>query len=249
MEFKMMFLFTAFEMLVIYGVAFLGLWKNGLKGVYSRRTRKEKFLTAGLVVLSVAVMLLFASRQEGHPEITGGFTAGIYEMLLWVFHQDIQVMTLTAYLIFSLPIMLLSAAIMENLGRKYNAINLPFFYYVVLFMLDIVLYHPIRTAAGDWLTVLLVVTFFYCLMETKESGFQKKRVLLLALQAAAIIAIAILDGSIAWRFVLTYVIFFLENVFAAFVINRAGVLRKTLWYLVTLLCFVGLFFLHFYTNI
>lgn len=247
MEFKLSFLPIIFGILILYGIIGIGVLKNDIKGIYRRWTRKDKFTVLGLVVLSVLVMLLFASRQEGQPEAMGYLTAGVNEMLLWVFHQDIQVMTLAVYLMFSVPVMVLGTAIIDEIGQQKKWLALPFYYYLFLFEIAILFYHPIRVPISGWMVLLSLVGFVYCLIKTMEQGKTKKKELLLALMLIAAVLVMLLDQGIAWKFLLSYVLLFAETFLAAVVINRASVLRKTLWHIVTLLVFVGLFFLHFFT--
>ena len=112
MKFEISYLPIIILLLVIYGLAGIGLLKNDIKGIYRRRVKREKILTVGLLGCSFLMMLLFASRQEGMPESLGSITEQVNQTIFWVFHQDIQIVTLAEYLFLGVPIMLLGTAIL-----------------------------------------------------------------------------------------------------------------------------------------
>ena len=109
-------------------------------------------------------------------------------------------------------------------------------------------YHPLRTPISGWLVSFLFIVFLYCLIETIEQGKNKKKVLLLICMVILIIAITVWEQGIVYGVVLRTVALIVENVLAAVLINRSSILRKTLWHAVTMLCFIGLFALHFCTS-
>ena len=71
----------------------------------------------------------------------------------------------------------------------------------------------------------------------------KKKTLLSILLFVGILVVMLVEGAVPVVLLLRYAALFVLNVGAAVVINRTSVLKKKLWYLVTLVCFVMLFFL------
>lgn len=248
MKFEISYLPVIILLLVIYGLTGIGLLKNDIKGIYRRRVKREKILTVGLLGCSFLMMLLFASRQEGMPESLGSITEQVNQTIFWVFHQDIQIVTLAEYLFLGVPIMLLGTAILEVLGIKYECIRLPFYYDLLLFIIPLMFYHPLRTPVSGWLIAFLVMAFLYCLIQTIELGKNKKKIAILICFIVMIAFVIVLEKGIAYEVVLRVIMLTVENVFAVFIINRSSILRKTLWHIVTLICFAGLFALHFYTS-
>ena len=49
---------------MVYLFVFVGLWKNEIRKVYSRRTKREKILTVGVLVAAVVLTLFIAARQD-----------------------------------------------------------------------------------------------------------------------------------------------------------------------------------------
>lgn len=248
MKFEWSYIPTIIVLLVIYIGALAGLLKNDIKGIYRRRVRREKLLTVGILGSSFLIMLLFASRQEGVPASLGLATEQVNEVIFWIFHQDVQIVTLAEYCFLGIPIILLGTSVLEVLGMKYEWMRLPFYYYLLLFVIPLMFYHPLRTPISGWLVSFLFIVFLYCLIETIEQGKNKKKVLLLICMVILIIAITVWDQGIAYGVVLRTVALIVENVLAAVLINRSSILRKILWHAVTMLCFIGLFALHFCTS-
>ncbi|WP_455534893.1 hypothetical protein [Roseburia inulinivorans] len=248
MKFEWSYIPAIAAILVVYVSALAGLLKNDIKGIYRRRVRREKLLTVGILGCSFLIMLLFASRQEGIPESLGLATERFNEVIFWIFHQDIQIVTLAEYCFLGVPIIIIGTSILEVLGMKYEWMRLPFYYYLLLFIIPLMFYHPLRTPISGWLVSFLVIVFLYCLIETIEQGKNKKKVILLVCLVIMMVVITVWEQGIAYGVVLRTVALIVENILAAILINRSGILRKTLWHLVTLICFAGLFILHFYTS-
>ena len=63
MQFEMAFIPALALTGMVYLLVGAGLLKNNIKQVYSRRTKREKFLSIGVVVFAVVMMLLIIPRQ------------------------------------------------------------------------------------------------------------------------------------------------------------------------------------------
>ena len=150
MKFEWSYIPAIVAILVIYVSALAGLLKNDIKGIYRRRVRREKILTVGILGCSFLIMLLFASRQEGIPESLGSATERLNELIFWIFHQDIQIVTLAEYCFLGIPIVIVGTSILEVLGMKYQWMRLPCYYYVLLFIIPVMFYHPLRTPISGW---------------------------------------------------------------------------------------------------
>lgn len=248
MKFEFSYIPAIILLLIVYGVAAIGLLKNDIKGIYRRRVKREKIMTAGLLGCSFLIMLLFASRQEGAPESLGSVTEQVNQVIFWVFHQDIQIAALAEYLFLGCPVMLIGMSVLEVLGTKYKCMRLPFYYYSLLFLIPLMFYHPLRTPISGWLLSFLLMVFLYCLIETIEHGKNKKKIAVLICIAVMIALIIIWEQGFAYGVVIRTIVLMAENVVAVFIINRSSILRKTLWHIVTLICFAGLFVLHFCTS-
>lgn len=247
MKYEVSFIPVILGILVIYGIVAVGLLKNGMKGVYSRRNRKEKLMTAGILILSVCVMLLFAARQGILPEQNGVFSQGAYDVLSWLFAGDIQIMSLVIYLCLGVPIIGVGTMILELVSMRYQNISLPFHFYMLLFVVDVAFYNPMKEAVSNWFLILVLMVFLYCLLEAIQNGKSKKKLLFLVVLAAAGILVVGIEQTVAIGFVLGFVLLLVENIVVAFLLNFAGVLRKTLWRICVVVGAVGMLFLHLYT--
>ena len=89
---------------------------------------------------------------------------------------------------------------------------------------------------------MLLSTAIYCSVKAYFEGTNKKKKLLSVLLVFGILAVICVEKAVPIALIWQYIVLLVLNIGAAFVINRASVLKKKLWYAVTLICFVILFF-------
>lgn len=226
---------------MVYLFVFAGLWKNEIRKVYSIKTKREKILTVGVLVLSVVAMLFVASRQPEELPVLGGYTTVIHNMLLWFLNGSVEILAMAVYFVCTIPVMIVSAVIIDELGQKRVALALPFYYYVLFFMVEGLYYQPLKSSVTEWFVLLLLSTAIYCGVKAYHEGTNKKKKLLSMLLVVGIVAVVLVEKAVPIMLMLEYVVLLILNIGAAFVINRASVLKKKYWYIVTLVCYLILF--------
>lgn len=228
---------------VVYMFVFAGLWKNQIKEVYSRRTKREKVLTVGVLILSVVGMLFVAARAEGMLPVMGHYSGTVYTMLLWFLNGSVEILAMAVYFVCVIPTMVVSAAIIDEISQREIILAAPFYYYVLFFMVEGLFLAPLETPVTGWFVLLLLAAGIYCSVKAHYEGTNKKKNLLRILLAAGIFLVLLVEKAVPTMLLLEYVVLLALNIGAAVVINRTSVLKKKIWYLVTLICFVILFFL------
>ena len=228
---------------MVYLFAFIGLWKNEIRKVYSRRTKREKILSVGVAVMAVVATLFIAARQGTNLPVMGDWTLTIHEMLLWFLSGSTEMLAMAVFLVCSIPVALVSAIIIDEIGQKNTVLALPFYYYIILFMVERLFYEPLTVPVTGWFVLLLLSTAIYCGVKAHFEGANKKKKLLGALLILGILAVMLVEKAVPVALLLQYIVLLVLNTGAAVVINRASVLKKKYWYAVTLICFVILFFI------
>ena len=228
---------------MVYLFVLAGLWKNQIKQVYSRRTRREKVLTVGVLILSVVAMLFVASRAEGMLPVMGHYTGTVYTMLLWFLNGSVEILAMAVYFVCVIPTMVVSAAIIDEISQRKVMFAVPFYYYLLCFMVEGLFLVPLGTPVTGWFLLLLLATAIYCKVKAHFEGTNKKKKVLSMLLVAGIFTVLFVERAVPIALLCEYAALLAANTGAALVINRASVLKKKIWYAVTLVCFVILFFI------
>ena len=143
MNFEMTYIPAILLTGMVYLFVFAGLWKNDIRKVYSIRTKREKILTVGVLVLSIVLMLFIAARQTAELPVLGGYTNTVHEMLLWFLNGSAEILAMAVYFVCAIPVMIVSAVTIDELAQKNTALALPVYYYVMLFMVLELFYEPL----------------------------------------------------------------------------------------------------------
>ena len=228
---------------MVYLFVLAGLWKNQIKEVYSRRTKREKVLTVCVLILSVVAMLFVAARAEGMLPVMGHYTGTVYTMLLWFLNGSTEILTMAVYFVCVIPTMVVSAAIIDEISQRELILAAPFYYYVLFFMVEGLFFAPLAVPVTGWFVLLLLATVLYCSVKAYYEGTNKKKRLLSILLVVGILVVLLVEGAVPVALLLQYVASLGLNIGAAVVINRTSILKKKLWYLMTMICFVMLFFI------
>lgn len=228
---------------MVYLFVLAGLWKNQIKEVYSRRTKREKVLTVCVLILSVVAMLFVAARAEGMLPVMGKYTGTVYTMLLWFLNGSTEILAMAVYFVCVIPTMVVSAAIIDEISQRELILAAPFYYYVLFFMVEGLFLAPLAVPVTGWFVLLLLATVFYCRVKAHYEGTNKKKRLLSILLVVGILVVLLVEGAVPVVLLLQYVASLGLNIGAAVVINRTSILKKKLWYLMTMICFVMLFFI------
>ena len=206
-----------------------------LKSIYSRRTRREKVLSVGVIVAMVLIMLLVAARtmyMEMPP-------TAVSEMVSILFFElvagDLEIYAIATFIVGILPLIIMSAAVIDEISQKRTQFALPFYLYLLLFFVEKQFYDPMAHTVITWLSLLLVSLLLFALAK----GRRDKVVYLLA---AGIILLAALEIGKPIVAILEYLLCMIVNTGVAFVMNRASVLRKKYWLMVLLVLYLLLFF-------
>ncbi len=228
---------------MVYLFVLAGLWKNQIKQVYSRRTRREKVLTVGVLILSVVAMLFVAARAESNLSVMGTYSSTVHEMLLWFLNGSTEILAMAVYFVCVIPTMVVSAAIIDEISQRKVLFAVPFYYYLLCFMIEGLFLAPLGTSVTGWFVLLLFSTAIYCSVKAHFEGTNKKKTILSALLIVGILVVMLVEKAVPVALLWQYIVLLVLNTGAAVVINRASVLKKKIWYAVTLVCFVILFFL------
>ena len=227
---------------MVYLFVFAGLWKNQIKEVYSRRTKREKVLTVCVLILSVVAMLFGAAWGEAVLPDMGSYTGTVHEMLLWFLNGSTDILAMAVYFVCVIPTMVVSAAIIDEISQREIILAAPFYYYVIFFMIEGLFLAPLATPVTGWFVLLLVATGIYCRVKAHYEGTNKKKTILTILLVVGILVIFLVERAVPTVLLFRYVVLMVLNTGAAIVVNRTSVLKKKIWFLMTLVCFALLFF-------
>lgn len=204
-----------------------------IKQVYSRRTRREKILSAGVLVMGVLVMLLLAARCSKMPQTAGIVPTRIQNAVLWLFAEDVQMTAMAVYLVGALPTILISAAVLDEIGQKKGELALPFYFYPAAFMVEKLFYNPLSISVCSW--IVLVLTSF-CLYEVVVKQYKIGCGI-----AAIVLILTVLEHGQPVIALLRYGACLILCAGTAVLMNRAGVLKKKIWYASILVLYFILF--------
>lgn len=228
---------------MVYLFTFAGLWKNEIRKVYSRRTKREKILSVAVLVCVVVLTLFIAARQGMDLPVMGSRTQNIHEMLLWFLNGSTEILAMAVFLVCALPVAVISAVCLDEIGQQNTALALPFYYYVILFLVWQMFYEPLTIPITGWFVLLLLSTGIYCSIKAHFEGTNKKKNMLRILLIAGIAVVFFVEKTIPAALLLKYVVMLTLNAGVVVVVNRASVLKKNIWYAVTVVCFVSVCFL------
>lgn len=235
MQFEMAFIPALLLAGSVYLLFAAELWKNEIKKVYSRRTKKEKILTAGTVAGMLLLMLLAAARCTKPAETAAGLPEWIQSALLWLFAGEVPVLALAVFLVCTLPVMVASAAVLDEISQKKPALALPFYFYLLLFFSEGLFYRPMAVSINTWFVLVLLSGMLYGLAK-------RQRGRLFYVMSALAFLLTVSEHGKPLFSVFAYLAFLTVNGAAAFLMNRASVLKKKYWYAVILLLYMLLFF-------
>ena len=242
MQFEMAFIPALLLTGAVYMIVAVGLLKNNIKQVYSRRTKREKFLSIGVVVLAVVMMLLIAPRQ-GELIALGGFSDSVYGALLWILNGSKDIFAMAVYLVCALPVIIISSAVIDEVAQKQIRIELPFFFYVLLFVVEGLFYEVLAVPVTSWFVLLLVSVALYAKIKARYEGSNKIRTILSICMVAGIFLICALEQAVPAMLLIRYAVLMGLNFLMAFLLNRTSVLKKKVWLIVIAVCYLIVFLL------
>lgn len=242
MQFEMAYIPAILLTGVVYLLVAAGLLKNNIKIVYSRRTKREKFLTIGVAIAAV-VMMLFVAGRLGEPVIMGNYSQTLHGALLWLLNGSKDVLAMAVYLVCALPVIIVSSAILDEIAQKNTRLEMPFFFYVLLFVVESLFYETLAISVTGWFVLMLFVTALYCRIKMRYEGTNKGKNLLNILMVAVILLIFALEKTVPVMLFVEYGLFMVINALAAYALNRTSVLKKKIWLIVILICYLAVFLL------
>lgn len=242
MQFEIAFLPALLLTGIVYLLVGVGLLKNNIKQVYSRRTKREKFLTIGVVAVSVASMLLVAPRQGVLMEM-GKYSEYVNRSLLWVLNGSKDILAMAVYLVCALPVIIISSAIIDEIAQQERTIEIPFFFYILLFAVESLFYNVLAIPITGWYVLLLFSTASYCKIKMHKEGSNRIKNILNIGMIAGILGIFALEQDVPGLLLLEYMAFLYLNFLAALFLNRTSVLKKKVWLVVILICYMFVFLL------
>lgn len=236
MQFQIAFLSAILLTGIVYLLVAAGLFKNNIKQLYSRRTKREKFLTIGVVILAV-VMMLFVAGRLGKPVVIGEYTSTVNNALLWLLGGSVDILTMAAYLVCALPVIIISAGILDELAQRNNLLEIPYFFYVLLFVVEGLFYETTKTPITGWFVLMLLATLAYCKIKMNYEGSNRTKSLLSALMIVGIVGICVLEKTVPTLLIVRYLVVMVLNVLLSVVLNRTSVLKKKVWLVVIIVCY------------
>lgn len=242
MQFEMAFIPAILLTGIVYMLVGAGLLKNNIKQVYSRRTKREKFLTIGVAIVAV-VMMLFVAARQGEPAVMGNYSKTLHGALLWLLNGSKDILAMAVYLVCVLPVIIVSAAILDEIGLKNNRSEVPFFFYVLLFAVEGLFYETLATSVTGWFVLMLFATAVYCKIKMQYEGSGKTKKILSVLLVAGMLVIFALEQAVPVMLFIRYIALMCLNLLVAICLNRTSVLKKKVWLLVIMLCYAIVFVL------
>ena len=109
-------------------------------------------------------------------------------------------------------------------------------------MVERLFYEPLAVPVTGWYVLLMLSAAIYCSIKAHFEGVNKKKKVLSALLVIGILTVVFVEKAVPTALIWQYIALLVLNTGAAFVINRSSILKKKIWYAVTLVCFVVLFF-------
>ena len=226
---------------VAYVLMLAGMWKHDIKKVYSRRVRKEKLLTVALLAMAVVIMLLLVSHQVTEQMSNGYLSKQMYDGLSILFCDNMAIVGMIVYLLGSLPVLVLSACALDELSEKYTQLSLPFYFYIVLFQVESLFWRPMETTIAAWLGMILIAGIFYGLAKWHGKGITKLSKVIIFLSLMAVVGIMIVEKNATCFGLIRYIALFALSIGVVWVLNRASVLKKKIWYVAVIVCYLLLF--------
>ena len=110
-------------------------------------------------------------------------------------------------------------------------------------MAESLFYETLNISVTGWFVLLLFATVVYCSVKMHYEGADKKKKMLSIIMVAGILLIFALEQAVPVMLFVEYAVFMGINVLAAFALNRTSVLKKKIWLLVILLCYLAVFLL------
>jgi len=242
MQFEIAFLPAILLTGMVYLLVAAGLFKNNIKQLYSRRTKREKFLTIGVVILAV-VMMLFVAGRLGKPAVMGAYTSVVNNALLWLLGGSADIFAMAAYLVCSLPVIIVSAGILDELAQKNALLEIPYFFYVLLFAVEGLFFETSKTSITGWFVLMLLSTAAYCKIKMTYEGSNRTKSLLSTLMIVVIVGICVLEKAVPTLLLVRYMVLLVLNGLLSIVLNRTSVLKKKVWLLVIAMCYALAFVL------
>ena len=205
-----------------------------LKEIYSRRTKKEKILTVGVMVAMVLVMLLVTARTMymAMPPTPASEVVSI--LLFELVAGDVEIYALATFIVGILPLIVMSAAVIDEISQTRTEFALPFYFYLLLFFVEKQFYDPMAYTAVTWLSLLVFSFLLFALVK-------RRRDKMVYVFLAALVVLLLIELGRPVLAMLPYLICMVVNTGMSYVMNRASVLKKKYWYGVMLILYLLLF--------
>lgn len=236
MQFEIAYLPVILLTGIVYLSAAAGLLKNNIRQLYSRRTKREKFLTIGVMVF-VVVMMLFVIGRLKAPVMEGGYSDTLYNALLWLLGGSTDLLAFAAYLLCALPVIVISAGILDEFAQKHALLEIPYFFYVLLFAVEGLFYKTTDTAFTGWFLLLLFSTALYSIIKMHVQGADLGKKLLLGFTLGIAAGMCFLQPQISAVLLVRYAVLMGVNTCLSVVLNRSSVLKKKIWLLAIAVCY------------
>ena len=236
MQFELSFLPAFFLTGIVYLFVAAGLLKNNIKQLYSRRTKREKFLTIGVVIAAV-VMMLFVAGRLGTLAMMGSYSQTLSSALLWLLGGSEALFALALYLVCTLLVIIVSAGILDEIAQTQPILEVPYFFYVLLFVVEGLFYETTKTSVSGWFFLMLFSTTVYCEMKMKAEGRTKTKNGIELGMIAVMAGICFLERTIPVVLLIRYMMLMGCNGLLAICLNRSSVLKKKVWLFVIAFCY------------
>jgi len=173
----------------------------------------------------------------GKPAIMGEYTSTVNNALLWLLGGSVDILAMAAYLVCALPVIIISAGILDELAQKNTLLEIPYFFYVLLFVVEGLFYETAKAPITGWFILMLLATLAYCKIKMTYEGSNKTKNLLSGLMFVVIAGICVLEKAVPTLLLVRYMVLMIVNGLLSVVLNRTSVLKKKVWLIVIVMCY------------
>ena len=131
MNANMSCLISIFTIIFIYALIAVAILKFDFNANYRTWNRKDKFVSIGMIIIFMIIMFLKACRMEGLLTSEKVVSLQWNQLLLQIFNDDIPMVFSAIFTITVIPSIVIAAAAMDTLGKKYRTLSLPLYFYIL----------------------------------------------------------------------------------------------------------------------
>ena len=176
MNANMSCLISIFTIIFIYALIAVAILKFDFNANYRTWNRKDKFVSIGMIIIFMIIMFLKACRMEGLLTSEKVVSLQWNQLLLQIFNDDIPMVFSAIFTITVIPSIVIAAAAMDTLGKKYRTLSLPLYFYILLFGINSKFYSVSLSNTVTWVFILILTMMILGGIKCLEQGCTKSRI-------------------------------------------------------------------------